>query len=115
MIVDLEKLMTHYRMDKNTMLKMLDLYIKSSSEDFIVLTEAMNKKDIGSVKKIVHKLKSAYSYLLIKKVALLCDMIKKEADSSMSYSQLVPILNEFCETHLFVLNQVKQLRKKQYA
>lgn len=106
---DISQIMQNFQMDHKTVYYLLRMFIENTSREFEQLNEAITARNLDQIQKTIHKLKSAYAYLLINEATSLCDKIKYTHQSGNDFSSIEPILNEFCELHRLFINNVKNI------
>ncbi|MDX2189140.1 MAG: Hpt domain-containing protein [Bacteroidota bacterium] len=108
MIVNIEAIKKQYNMQGKVLKSMLELFVKSSEFDIALLKETANKKDVEGIKKIAHKLKSGYGYMLLADLVSTCDEIKHVTDNQKTFESVQPILTKLFELQKKVVIEIKE-------
>ena len=92
MKIDIEKVAYQYNMDEKTILSILTVFIDNTKEDCKALEFALRSKDIDEIKRLAHKLKSSYAYIMVQELVELCNKIKIEADQYNPVEIIEPLV-----------------------
>ncbi len=110
MSIDLEKIGQQFRMDHSSVRNILTIFVASTTEDCEKLEKILQSGELNEVKKVVHKLKSSFAYILVDKPVELCNLVKNEPEGKDSIKTVAPLVAQIIAIQKELVKEITNIQ-----
>ena len=110
--INIGKIADQYGMDKSSIMRVLGIFLVSTSEDCEALRQALDLKKTEEIKRFSHKLKSSYSYIISEESIDICNKIKAEIDSTNIIENVESLVFRLLKIHKELVEEISLARNE---